>query len=331
MPLHAPAAAAVELTGVTHMWQRWNNCGPATLAMYLSYFGHTVEQAEVAAALKPYWDDRNISPEEIAAFARAQGLQALVRVNGDGDRLRLLLSNGIPVMIETWLDSESGDGLGHYRLLTGYDDAKKRWTAYDSFVMAGVRADVPYTGIPVSYADMDRLWPVFNRTYILVFTADLASLVAGIVGEDMDDGIMWQRALAQAREEVESRPDDAFAQFNLGTSLVAAGEYDEAAATYDRARVIGLPFRMLWYQHGPFRAYYETGRYAELIALADATIATEAEIEEVYYYKGLALAAVGRPDEARRSWQRAVGLNPNYAAPAAALAAAAADPTIGRQ
>ena len=26
-------------SSVTHIWQTWNNCGPATLAMYLSYFG----------------------------------------------------------------------------------------------------------------------------------------------------------------------------------------------------------------------------------------------------------------------------------------------------
>jgi tetratricopeptide (TPR) repeat protein len=103
-----------------------------------------------------------------------------------------------------------------------------------------------------------------------------------------------------------------------------------AAAAYDQARVLGLPWRMLWYQFGPFRAYYETGRHAELIALADATIATAGGIEEVYYYKGLGLAALGRPDEARQNWQRAIELHPGYADAAAALVAAAGDQATGR-
>ena len=49
---------------------------------------------------------------------------------------------------------------------------------------------------------------------------------------------------------------------------------EEAAAAFDQARQIGLPWRMLWYQFGPFEAYYETGRYDEVIALADATLQT---------------------------------------------------------
>ena len=48
---------------------------------------------------------------------------------------------------------------------------------------------------------------------------------------------------------------------------------------------------MLWYQFGPFRAYFEAGRTDELIALTDATIATVGNIEETYYWKGKGLQA----------------------------------------
>ncbi|MGC8878095.1 MAG: C39 family peptidase [Anaerolineae bacterium] len=319
---HLPAASSVQLGGITHMWQKWNNCGPATLAMYLSYFGIALSQAEVAVALKPNWDDKNVSSHEMAAFAMQQGLHALVRVNGDAEHLRLLLSNGLPVMVETWLELEPNNGMGHYRLLTGYDDARQIWIAYDSYMSTGVKANAPYQGIHLSYAEMDTLWTVFNRTYLLLFTEEAAPTVASILAEQMDDRVMWECALARAQAEVTSRPDDPFAHFNLGSDLVALGEYEQAAAAFDRARVIGLPWRMLWYQFAPFRAYYETGRYDELLALADATIATAGEIEEVYYYKGMGLAALGHREEARRNWQRALELNPNYDAAAVALAAA---------
>lgn len=330
-PAYLPAAASVELTGFTHIWQKWNNCGPATLAMNLSYYGLVLNQLDVAATLKPNWDDKNVSPEEMADFARSQGFQAWVRVNGDFDRLRLLLSNGVPVLVETWLELEPGNGMGHYRLLTGYDDASQQWTAFDSYVSAGVAADQPYRGIHLSYEELGHLWAVFNRTYVLIYTDDMAPLVLSILGEEVDDSSMWQRALRQAQAEVEQRPDDPFAWFNLGTDLVALGQFEQAGVAYDRARVIGLPWRMLWYQFGPFRAYYETLRYQELIALADATIATAGDIEEVYYWKGLGLAAQGDTTGARQVWQRALELNPNYAEAASALSAIGAADSEGAQ
>jgi tetratricopeptide (TPR) repeat protein len=320
-PAYHPALAFVELTGFSHIWQKWNNCGPATLAMDLSYFGRLLPQQDVAAVLKPNRDDKNVNPEEMAEFARSQGFHTLVRVNGDFDRLRLLLSNGVPVLVETWLEMEPGNGMGHYRLLTGYDDASQQWTAFDSYVSVGVAADQPYRGIHLSYEEMGRLWAVFNRTYVLIYNDEMAPRVLSILGEEVDDNIMWQRALRQAQVEVKQRPDNPFAWFNLGTDLVGLGQFEQAGVAYDRARVIGLPWRMLWYQFGPFRAYYESGRYEELIALADATIATAGDIEEIYYWKGLGLAAQGDTAGARQVWQRAVELNPNYVEAAAALSA----------
>lgn len=320
-PAYRPAATAVALTGFTHTWQTWNNCGPATLAMHLSYFGSTLSQADVAAVLRLNKDDKNVGPEELAAFARSQDLHALVRVNGDADRLRLLLSNGVPVLIETWLEPEPGNGMGHYRLLTGYDDAQQEWIAFDSYVSRGVDPYQPYRGIHLPYDEVARLWAVFNRTYVLVYTDDLAPVVLSILGEDTDDTTMWQRALLRVQAEVQQRPNDPFAWFNRGTDLVALGQFEQAAAAYDQARLIGLPWRMLWYQFGPFRAYYETGRYQELIVLADATIRTAGDIEEVYYWKGLGLTAQGNIAGARQAWQRALELNPNYAEAAAALTA----------
>jgi hypothetical protein len=82
----------------------------------MSYFGSKLSQADVAAVLRPYRDDKNVSPDEMAAYARARGLQAIVRVNGDADRLKRLLSAGVPVLLETWYEPKPNDGMGHYRL-----------------------------------------------------------------------------------------------------------------------------------------------------------------------------------------------------------------------
>ncbi len=321
-PAPTPLPAQVNLTGLTHLWQTWNNCGPATLAMNLSYFGIKADQAAVAAALRPFQDDKNVNPAELVAYAHTQGLTAQARINGSIETLRQLLAAGLPVLIETWHEPKPNDGMGHYRLLTGYDDAAQAWIAYDSYDATGLVKGQAYAGIRLPYAGLDDLWAVFNRTYLVIYDPAHAAAVRQILGDAWDEATMWERARSAAEAATVQHPGDPFAWFNLGSDLVALDRFEEAAAAYDQARRIGLPWRMLWYQFGPFRAYYETGRYAEVIALADATIGTARHVEELFFWRGLAQQAAGDRAAARASWQRALELNPNYADAQAALTAA---------
>ena len=313
-PVLTPVATRVLLSGMRHNWQTWNNCGPATLAMHLSYFGSTLDQETIRKALRPNGDDKNTGPEELARYAQEQGLQARVLVNGSPQRLRLLLSNGIPVLIESWIVPKPNDGLGHYRVLVGYDDARQVWFAYDSFISTGVQKDQPYHGIEIPYDDMLRGWEVFNRTHLILFTPEQTETVRGILGTDWDETAMWERALRLARARVASQPDDPFAWFNLGSDLTALQHYDEAASAFDQARQLGLPWRMLWYQFAPFQAYFQVGRYQEVLVLTEATLATTPDVEELHYWRARALLALGARDKAKSALTRAVELNPNYTA-----------------
>jgi tetratricopeptide (TPR) repeat protein len=306
------------LGGLRHNWQTWNNCGPATLAMNLSYYGLPLTQQQTAAVLKPNWDDKNVSPHEMATYVNSQGLHALVRVNGTPERLRQYVDASIPVLIETWLDHDGG--MGHYRLVVGYDDAAQQWIVYDSYIDDGIDPKGPYPGIRMGYDELARLWRVFNGTYVLVFDPARAASAQQILGDEGDDALMWQRALERAQVEAAANPGDAFAWFNLGSSLTHQGRYAEAASAFDQARVIGLPWRMLWYQFEPFHAYDEAGRHAELLALTDSAIATAGNIEETFYWRGRALQATGDIGGARAAYQRAVELNSNYAEAQQALA-----------
>lgn len=320
--MRSTPAPTLRLTGLAHHWQTWNNCGPATLAMNLSYFDIEIGQDTVGAALRPFKDDKNVSPEELAAYAQTQGLHATARVNGDAQRLRHLLAAGVPVLIETWYEPKPNDGMGHYRLLVGYDDAAREWIAYDSYDSHGVIKGQPYAGIRLPYDGLDPLWAVFNRTYLVIVDDARAPEVTALLGADRDDAAMWHGSLARAEAAVAANASDPFAWFNLGSSLTALGDFPRAAEAFDQARCLGLPWRMLWYQFAPFRAYYEVGRQTEVIALADATLRSARDtIEELYFWKGLAQAAAGDATSARASWQRALELNPNYAAAKAALAA----------
>jgi tetratricopeptide (TPR) repeat protein len=321
-PTIAAIQPAVALGGIRHAWQTWNNCGPATLTMNLSYFGLSLDQAEAGAALRRHEDDKNVGPDELAAYARSQGLHATVRVNGSTDLLRTLLSNEIPVLIETWHEDEAGDGLGHYRLLTGYDDAAGYWIAYDTFDANNlVNPEGSYAGIRIPYGELDRLWRYFNRTYILIYPPEQADLIGRIPGAASPTDVMWGEAIATAQAETAASAADPIAWFNLGTSANALGDTLQAAEAFDRARALGLPWRMFWYQFGAFEAYAGQARYADLLSLADETLRGTTSIEEVHYWRGIALAGLGETDAARTAWQQAVALNPAYQPAVEALAA----------
>ena len=311
-PLHVtPAVGAVALGGVTHAWQLWNNCGPATIAMNLSFYGLDTDQRQAANVLKPNQDDKNVSPDELAAYARSQGFGAIVRVGGDLQLLRRLLSNRYPVIVETWLNPEDRGGMGHYRLLTGYDIASETFVAQDS--LQGPDARVPFEAL-------DDFWRVFNRTYIVVYRPQQADGVRTLLGPAADDQMMWENALATARQEARDDAGDPYAWFNLGASNFRLGQPELAADAFDEARRIGLPYRMLWYQFEIFEAYLAVGRHQDVAYLASATAYAAGGLEEAYYYQGLAYQALGQPEAAAEAFRDALDHNPSFTPAAEAQA-----------
>ena len=314
-------AGAWRLSGLRHAWQTWNNCGPATLATYLSYYGSELDQAAIGAVLRRSADDKNVSPEELAAYAAAQGYAAQVLVNGDDELLRALLAAGMPVLVETWHEDAPNDGLGHYRLLVGYDDAAQHWIAYDSYDRTDLIEGAGYQGIRLAYARFTPWWQVFNRTFLLVYPPDKAPVVDSLLAvSGAMPATMWAAAVARAQAELVQEPGNAFAWFNLGSSLTAQGDYAGAVQAFDQARAIGLPWRMLWYQFRPFEAYLAQGRVQDVLDLTNQVLASTASIEEIHYWRGRALAIAGDLGGAHAALTQALALNPDYAPARVALA-----------
>ncbi|MDQ4076477.1 MAG: C39 family peptidase [Chloroflexota bacterium] len=300
-PLFQPPLPQARLEGLRHEYQGWNNCGPATLAMNLSYFGRPETQEQTAPFLKPDEDDKNVSPNEMASYAHSIGYGARVLVGADLELLRTFLSNGIPVVVESWFIPEPDDQMGHYLLLVGYDG--DRLTFFDSYNGPDVQEHA---------AEFDKLWKVFNRTAIVVWPPEQEALVMAILGDLTDQKTMYENALNRAHDEVNANPQDKFAWFNLGTNLTALGDVESAAQAFDMARSLQLPWRMLWYQFAPYEAYYNVGNYQEVINLATTTLNSADNLEESYYWRGRALEALGEVDAARRDLEQAIRFNPNF-------------------
>lgn len=321
-----PVPAAARMTGFTHVYQEWNNCGPATMVMALTYFGRVHSQRDTGRALRPNEEDRNVTPQEMAAFVNTQdGLRGLARVNGDLGLLKRFLANNIPVIIEIGFDPPGEyrwlGWYGHYLLPVAYDDATSQVWVYDSWLGT---SEVPQTnadpnGRVLSYDELEAYWAQFNRSYIVLYEPAQEQLVSNLLGEATDDEIMWQRSLERAQADARTDTGNAFYWFNLGNSYNALGQYEDAAVAFDQARAIGLPWRMLWYQFGPYEAYYQTGRYEDIILLANTTLQDRPYFEESFYYLGLAQAALNDDASARENLEKAVAFNPNFSPASEAL------------
>lgn len=289
------------------------------MAMALSYYGLTLDQSETAVFLKPNPEDRNVSPSQMVAYVNEQTpYSALDRTNGTLETVKRQIANGSPVIIELGIEPPGEyrwlGWYGHYLLIVAYDDTRQQFWVYDSWLGT---SDVPMEnatadGRTLTYADADRQWRQFNRHYIVLYRPEETDQVANIIGEEMDDTTMWQKSLVRVQAELLQEPEEAFLWFNLGTVYTALGQYEEAATAFDQARAIGLPWRILWYQFSPYEAYYRVGRYEDVLLLADMTLKDRPYFEEAYYYKGLALLALGDDEAARDNLENAVTFNPLF-------------------
>jgi tetratricopeptide (TPR) repeat protein len=290
--------------------------------MALSYWGRAEDQYDVAPILKPDPEDKNVSLREMESYARRLGLGAIVRAGGTIDRLKALVRAGFPAIVETWYVRDTRDQLGHYRLIIGYDDTVQQFVTYDSLHGPDVVID---------YQVLDELWRVFNRVYLVVYAPERWELLAAVLGPDLDDEAMYERALETARVEAVNPPGACvayakcadwvtFSWFSAGSSLTSLGRHAEAVTAYDQARQLGLPYRTLWYQFGPYESYYAVGRHGDVITLADATLATTSNLEESYYWRGMARLSQGDASEAQADFEAALRYHEDWPLAVIALA-----------
>lgn len=312
VPIYTPALSFVNLTGYQHNWQTWNNCGPATIATYLSYLNKRVTQEETASQLKPNEKDKNVRVEEIVSYVESRFPDLIVTplMNGSPETLRILLSNDFPVMLQTWLEEDPDDGMGHYRFLTGHDAETSEWIVSDSYVSTGVTS--PYSGIRVDHQKFIDHWLVFDNIFILIYEPEEAELVQAIIGEELDPEINHAKALLDYSKRLQVDDKNPFVWHTMGDLLLQDGRYEQAAQAYDQARGIGLPWRMFWYSFGIFETYAAVGRYDDLIELADATIDSGGPGEEIHYWKGVAHRALGDEAAAQKSFRDALWWNPTH-------------------
>lgn len=303
-PTPAPLPSAHMVTGGTQVFQTFNNCGPASLSMALSYYDIQVSQKEIGDRLRPWQnaqgdnDDKSVTLEELAGEAERYGLAAYYRPAGNSEMVKRFISLGLPVITRTWL--KVNDDIGHYRVVKGYDEN-------------GIVQDDSLQGKDLRYSwqEFDAIWSKFNYEYVVLVPKERIAQVEAILGEDVDETEAWDRAVGIAEEALGDNPGDVSAGLNLAVALYRVGEYERSAEEFRKVRS-SLPKRALWYQIEPILSLFELGRDDEVLGLTESIINGENRaFTELYILRGKIYLKRGQVDLARKEFEKAAFYNKN--------------------
>jgi hypothetical protein len=342
-----PLPAMVMLEGVKYEQQhgRLNYCGPANFSMALTFWGWDGNRDVIGRAVMPVNEkDKNVMPYELQDYIteNVPGMTSLIRNGGDIEVLKRLVAAGFPVLVEIGIYEVDLNGkyswMGHYGFVTGYDDASRTIIYQDSYQPEPQTNPGPNRKI--GYEKLIQRWRAFNFVFIVVFPEEKQNEVLTLLGPLADEGQANRHALEVARTESQTLADvdEYFAWFNAGTSHVALFEYADAAIAYDQAFEIYAnlkvensvrPYRMMWFQTGPYKAYFYTDRFADVINLADTTLndtISEPVLEESLYWRGQAYSMAGKTDLAIKDYRSALKVHPNWSPAIQALQDLGAQP-----
>jgi tetratricopeptide (TPR) repeat protein len=334
-----PVPAAISLTNFKYEDQagRYNYCGPTNFSMALTFWGWNGNRDTIGKALMPgnankvgdpaASPDKNVMPYELQDFIteKVPGMSSALRYGGNIDVIKQLLARGFPVVAEKGEQQYDLTGqlswMGHYQYITGYDDNTQTLIIQDTYktILGGG------PNYHVSYNEFMKEWRSFDYIFVVVYPSDREADVMSLLGSYSDESWAAHHALDVATSDAQSLTgvDQFFAWFAVGTSHVALKEYVDAAFAYDQAFQIlntlpsdsSKPFRMMWYQTGPYFAYYYAGRYQDVINLANYTLTktiAQPTLEESLYWRGMAEAATGQTQAAANDYRAALVIHPNY-------------------
>ncbi len=297
-----------------HIFQTFNNCGPAALSMALSYWEIQKSQEEIGEKLRPYQnregnnDDKSVTFEELGNYAQDLGLLTYHRPNGDLNLLKRFIASGVPIMAKTTLTKE--DDIGHFRIIKGYDDSNNIILQDDSYQ----GHNLEYT-----YSEFELMWQVYGYEYLVIVPHSLQKIAEAVLGENLNSSTAWQRSIETQTKLLKDNPNNVFARFNLSIAYYHTGDYQKAVEEFERVET-KLPKRTLWYQLEPILAYYELKKYDRVFELSESVFASQNRAySELYIIRGNIYQERGELEKARHEYETALVYNRNLTAAHKAL------------
>lgn len=187
----APVPASAALGPLIYISQTLNNCGPASVAEVLDYWGVHKSQGQVQAVLRADGNQGGMAPFGIPGYVRGLGLSAMMGPGGNDALIKALIANGFPVIVSQWVSL--GDHYGHYRPIEAYDDARGVFVSSD-----------PYLGPnhAISYSEFDQIWASANNRFYVIYPPAREALLKSVLaasGWDPTSSYMADIAIQQER------------------------------------------------------------------------------------------------------------------------------------
>lgn len=287
-----------------HIFQTFNNCGPASLSMALSYYGVDVSQQELGQSLRPYQvpsgdnDDKSVTLEELAEKSKEYGFIPYHRPNGNIDLIKLFITYDIPVVARTW--TKVNEDIGHYRIIKGYNSSQQSIIQDDS---------LQGKNLSYSYDDFNAIWKKFNYEYLVLVPKEKQKIAEAILGEYIDPKVAWQKSVELSESQLQENPDDVTARFNLSVALYNVGDYKRSVEEFEKVEYL-LSFRTLWYQIEPIQTYFELGNYDRVFQITDKILNNHNRaFSELYLLRGKIYQKQGDLQAARSEFEKAAFYN----------------------
>ncbi|GEM_PF-1894890 len=188
-PPPAPAIPGNRTLGpLAFISQTINNCGPASIAEVLQFWGVQRTQEQVQAVLRGPDDTFGMLAGGVPDYARALGMESLMSAGGTPEMVKALVAAGIPPIVNQMVSLQ--DHTFHFRPISGYDDAKKAFISSDPYLGAN------YT---IGYDEFSDVWAPSNGFFMVIYPPDKRDQLVqalSLAG--------WDQATAEAA--VSSRP-----------------------------------------------------------------------------------------------------------------------------
>jgi len=186
-----PAPAASALGPLLNISQTLNNCGPASVAEVLDFYGIHKTQSDVQTVLRADGNAGGMAPFGIPGYMRSLGMSSLMGEGGSDAVIKGLVANGFPVIVSQWVSLS--DHYGHYRPIQSYSDQRGVFVSSD-----------PYLGQnhAISYDEFDTIWATSNNRFYVLYPPvkqPLLNSVLAASGWDPTNTYMADVAIQQAR------------------------------------------------------------------------------------------------------------------------------------
>ncbi len=225
----AATPSALRLGPLQYIRQTLNNCGPASIAEVLKYWGVNQTQDQAQALLRPDGNSRGMMPYPVPSYIHSLGMSSLMGVGGNDTLVKALVANGFPVIIAQAVSAT--DRTGHYREIEGFDDGKGVFISTDSYL--GPNHEI-------GYAEFNQIW-TGNQRFMVVYPPAKQTLLDAVTASvNWDKTAAYQADLArpQRQRPGETPPSgvgrDGFTNLNTAWDLIQLGRFDEAKAEIAR-------------------------------------------------------------------------------------------------